>query len=125
MQNIAYTVTANSGLTLYIMFVTATDWSRGGVALRLLASKRVSKRRKPNHRWFTCRRRVDLHHDAVDLRLREVEFFQELQLGPLSALQLADGLRHRLVVLPLVVDRVRQDEAEVQRAHGGIIAPRQ
>ena len=104
------------------MFVTATDWDRS--ALRFLANKRVSKR-KPNHRWFTCRRRVDLHHDAVDLRLREVEFLQELQLGLLGALQLADGLRHRLVVLPLVVDRVRQDEAEVQRTHVGIIAPRQ
>ena len=69
----------------------------------------------------TCRRRVDLHHDAVDLRLREVELLQEPQLGLLRALQLADGLRHRLVVLPLVVDRVRQDEAEVQRPpHGGV-----
>ena len=60
----------------------------------------------------------------MDLRLREVELLQELQLGLLRALQLADGLRHRLVVLPLVVDRVRQDEAEVQRPHDVDIAAR-
>ena len=58
--------------------------------------------------------RVDLHHDPVDLGLGEVELGEELEVLALGLLQLVERLRHGLVVLPLVVDGVGQDEADVE-----------
>ena len=71
----------------------------------------------------TCGTRDDLHHDPVDLLMPELELLQELERELLRLLDLGQGLSHGLVVLTLVVDRVRQDQAQVQlglfRVRGG------
>ena len=56
----------------------------------------------------------------IYLVLRELNLLQELELCPLGPLELPQRGPHRLVVLPVVVDGVRYDEAQVER--GGVYA---
>ncbi len=51
----------------------------------------------------------------VYLVLRELNVLQELELCPLGPLELPQRGPHSLVVLPVVVDGVRDDEAQVER----------
>ena len=69
----------------------------------------------------TCWRRVDLHHDPVHLRCRELELVQELVAVRvlLRVLQLAHGVRHRLDELALREHGMGQDEADVERPQRG------
>ena len=45
----------------------------------------------------------------------ELESVHELEVFPLGALELGDGLGHRFVVLAFVVEGVGQDKADIQR----------
>ena len=50
----------------------------------------------------------------MNLGVRKLEFVQELKVSFLGLLQFRETFRDSLVVLPLVVDGVGQDEAEVE-----------
>ena len=70
---------------------------------------------RPGHELsYTCWTGVDFHHNSVNLWLRELELVQELEGSLFGPLQLVETFRDGLVVLPLVVDRVGQDEAQVE-----------
>ena len=56
----------------------------------------------------------------MDLLVAELELLQELERELLGLLDLGQGLGHGLVVLALVVDRVRQDQAQVQLRLSGV-----
>ena len=52
--------------------------------------------------------------------MAELELLQELERELLGLLDLGQGLGHGLVVLALVVDRVRQDQPQVQLRLSGV-----
>ena len=56
----------------------------------------------------------------MDLLVAELELLQELERELLGLLDLGQGLGHGLVVLALVVDRVRQDQPQVQLRLSGV-----
>lgn len=63
---------------------------------------------------LTCWTGNDFHHYSMYLLLPELKLLQELERNLFCLLNLRQGLCHCLVVLALVVDRVWQDQTQVQ-----------